>query len=67
MCDPTRRAFSTTSLSASGSDSGTKISAVFLSMAVTIQGLQQYASEEGLRKPDHWKRGKAPTVTSMDN
>lgn len=39
MCYPNRRAFSTTSLSASDSGSGAKISAVVLSTVVTIQGV----------------------------
>jgi hypothetical protein len=43
------------------------ISAVILSALATIQGLEQYASEEGLRTQDHGKRSNAQTVVSMDN
>jgi hypothetical protein len=49
------------------SDSAKIKSAVILSTLATIQRLQHYASEEGLRARDHDRRSNAQKITSMDD
>jgi apolipoprotein N-acyltransferase len=51
----------------SACDSATVINAVILSAVGKTHGLQQHASEEGLRTQDHGKGSNAPTVASMEN
>jgi len=51
----------------SASGSAEMLSAAILSAVATIQILEQFASEGGLRAEDYCKRSSAQTVASMDN